>query len=51
MAVSSCFNREISVQTAIVMACCRLSDGTFKAIANAMVSMVSESPVKASRTL
>ena len=33
------------------MACCRLSDGTLKAVSNAAVSMVSELPVKASRTL
>ena len=31
--------------------CCCLSDGTLKAISNAAVSMVSESPAKASKTL
>ena len=34
-----------------VTACCRQSDGTLKAISNAMVSMASESLAKASRTL
>ena len=44
-------DREISVRTAIVTACCRLSDGMLKVISNAMVSMVSELPAKALRTL
>ena len=44
-------DREISVRTAIVTACCRQSDGMLKAISNATVSMVSESLAKASRTL
>ena len=51
MAASSCLDREISVRTVIVTACSRLSDGTLKSISNATVSMVSESPAKASRTL
>ena len=33
------------------MACFRLSNGTLKAILNATVSTLSESPAKASRTL
>ena len=41
-AASSCLDREISV----IIACCRQSDGMLKAISNAMVFMVSESPAK-----
>ena len=44
-------DREISVRTVRVTACCRQSDGMLKAISNATASMVFESPVKASRTL
>ena len=39
------------MRTVIVTVCRCLSDGTLKAISNAMVSMVSESHVKDSRTL
>ena len=39
------------LRTVIVTECSRQSHGTLKAISNATVSMVSESPVKTSRTL
>ena len=41
----------MSVKTITVTAYSCQSDGMLKAISNAMVSMVSESPAKASRTL
>ena len=44
-------DREISVRTVIVTACCCQSNGTFKAILNAKVSMVSELPAKTLRIL
>ena len=48
---SSRLDREISVRTVTVTACCRHNDGMLKAILNAMVSMVSKLPAKASRAL
>ena len=50
-AASSHLDREISVRTVIVTACCRQSDGLLKAISNVLVSMMSESQAKTSRTL
>ena len=50
-AVTLCLDREISERTAIVIPCCRQSEGMLQAILNAMASMVSESPAITSRTL